>query len=129
MIMNLSLSISACGEDPERAVTLGERAVALNPYAPATFPAHLSLAYFVAARYVDVVNTIDNMARPVANGDLHRIATLVLMNETERAREAMASTLGARPYLNREIATASVMLAEGPDRKRYLVSLVEAGLP
>ncbi|MEE8505045.1 MAG: adenylate/guanylate cyclase domain-containing protein, partial [Kiloniellales bacterium] len=128
MILTYGISLICVGRAKE-GVALVERAMRINPYAPAYYAVHLALGYFVCERYEEAITALKRVGRPVANSRFILAASLAMVDRRPEAAREIEAILDERPGYNLAAFAESLSLKEGPARARYLAALEKAGLP
>ncbi len=127
MMIELGVALTRNGQAQE-AITQFKRAFATNPYSPAGFKVHLSLANFLTGRYQDGLDVLSSYERGASVATIYRVLNLVGLERVEEAKEEARALLagGARFALHSLRPLSSFKRAE--DRERISVTLRKAGL-
>jgi hypothetical protein len=113
---------------PGEGLDMLERAFAINPYAPAFYKAHLSLAYYLVGRHEDGLEILGSVQGTVGFSRCARIANLAALTRLEEARAEARALRRESPAFDLDRLLAGMPFKHPEDRRRFAEGLRRAGL-
>ena len=117
MMMSHAYIIARAGRASE-VLPLAERAVAVNPYAPAFYKVLLAFVCFLAGEPEKALAALRTVQATIGQSRIIKIASLAALGRVEEARAEARQLLGETPDATRDGVVASCSLASEADRAR-----------
>lgn len=93
-----------------------EKALAINPYAPAYYKAYLSLAYFLVGRHEDGLIALKSVEGTVGPSRIARIANLTALSRLEEAQAEVLVVQQENPKFDLEHVLGAYPFKRAEDR-------------
>ena len=126
-IHGYGLSLMWCGRAGE-GLSKVERAIAINPYAPAFYKANLSLIYFLVGRHEDGLDILKSLEGTVGPSRIARIANLAALDRLEEAKSEVLAVRQENSEFNLDRTLAAYPFKRLEDRAVLGDALRRAGL-
>jgi class 3 adenylate cyclase/tetratricopeptide (TPR) repeat protein len=113
----------------DEAAALVERALAINPYAPAFYRSGLSLLYFLAGRPADGLDCLGAIEATVGHSRIGRIVNLAALGRSSDAAVEARGLLSQDPSFTIGRYLAGLQFADDEGKAAIAEALRRAGLP
>jgi TolB-like protein/class 3 adenylate cyclase len=113
----------------EEGIPLMQEAMRLNPYYPEWYLTSLADGYFVAARYEEMIATLEKVSQPWSASHRRLMVGYAHLGRLEDARAVLAKYRALEPQASIELLAKTLPFKRKDDLDRFLDGLRKAGLP
>jgi hypothetical protein len=106
-----------------------QEAMRLNPYYPEWYLTSLADGYFVAARYEEMIATLEKVSQPWSASHRRLMVGYAHLGRLEDARAVLAKYRALEPQASIELLAKTLPFKRKDDLDRFLDGLRKAGLP